>query len=121
MSRTITASNLLLYPLVNRWALRALVFTMLLASLLVSLLVTSDAKAYLPSSRTIANRVVKNHGRGYYAIEQEVQIRTASEPVILRERWVVENGENMRLTVASPKSAQEAVRFDAIYRGGKNI
>jgi hypothetical protein len=89
------------------------------ATVASSLFASALARAYIPSSRTIAVRLAKGHGKGFYAIEQEVQFRTTTEPMTLRERWVIENGENMRLTVISPKAAQEVSRFDAVYHDGK--
>jgi hypothetical protein len=84
-------------------------------------LVCASAEAYIPHSSTIANRTAKNSGKGLYVIEQEVRFRTASDPVILRERWVVENGETMRLNVSSPKAGADGARFEAFYREGKRI
>ncbi len=79
----------------------------------------SVAQAYIPQSQTIVSRLARNHGKGYYVIEQDVQFRTSTEPVILRERWIVENGENMRLSVSAPKAGADPIRYDAIYRDGK--
>ena len=73
--------------------------------------------AYVPSSRTIATRLARNNGKGIYAIEQDVQFRTGSETATVRERWIVENGETMRLWVSSTTGAP--ARFDAVYRDGK--
>lgn len=80
-----------------------------------------EAQAYIPNSRTIFSRVARNNGKGLYVIEQEVQFRSPAEPVTLRERWIVGNGETMRLTVTAPKSAAESYRFDAVYREGKRV
>lgn len=85
------------------------------------LLITSTAFAYVPSSRTIVGRLVRNDGKGLYAIEQDVNFRTAGEGVTLRERWVIENGDSMRLTVLSTSGAQNAVRFDVLYKDGKRM
>jgi hypothetical protein len=76
-----------------------------------------DAHAYIPHSRTIASRLARNNGKGSYAIEQEVQFRTGTETATLRERWVVENGETMRLWVSS--TGGQPARYDAVYRDGK--
>lgn len=73
--------------------------------------------AAIPSSKTIAARVARNNGKGIYAIEQDVQFRTGTETSTVRERWIVENGETMRLWVSSTSGAP--ARFDAVYRDGK--
>lgn len=99
--------------------LRVAAFALALSVVISSLLslFASPAKAYVPSSRSIASRLARNSGKGVYAIEQEVQFRTGAETSTLRERWIVENGETMRLWVSSV-SGQPA-RFDAVYRDGK--
>lgn len=81
----------------------------------------SFAEAYIPHSQTIVGRLIKNSGRGSYVIEQEVQFRTAGDPITLRERWVVENGETMRLFVSGPQTSKtaEPIRFEATYNSGK--
>ncbi len=92
------------------------------ATLLVALLVTFTsvfANAYIPRSQTIFSRTARNGGKGAYVIEQEVHFRSLAEPVTVREHWVIENGENMRLTAYSPKGAKENARVDALYHDGK--
>jgi len=85
-------------------------------------LATLAANAYVPSSRTIVGRVVRNDGKGIYAIEQDVNFRTVGEGVTLRERWVVENGETMRLTVVTPSAnAPQPVRIDFLYKDGRRM
>lgn len=92
-------------------------------SLIMILFSGVAAEAYIPSAQTISNRVARGHGRGAYAVEQEVHFRTAAEPIVLRERWTVINGETMRLSVSSLKSSADStsggVSFEAVYRAGK--
>lgn len=83
---------------------------------------TRPALAYVPHSQTINARVVKGHGKGAYIIEQDVLFRTSGETLTLRERWIVENGEAMRLSVSVPQATGrqgENVRFETVYHGGK--
>ena len=94
-------------------------FRSLICSLVVASGVPTPASAYIPRSHTIFARTAKNGGKGFYAIEQEVQFRSMAEPVTLRERWIVENGENMRLYVMSPKSSKDVYKYDVLYRDGK--
>lgn len=77
------------------------------------------AHAYIPRSQTIFSRTARNGGKGAYVIEQEVHFRSLAEPVTVREHWVIENGENMRLTAYSPKGAKENARMDVLYHDGK--
>jgi hypothetical protein len=85
----------------------------------VLVLATLPALAFIPSSHTILTRLARNNGKGIYAIEQEVQFRTEADPIVLRERWIVENGDVMRLYVSGLKGSLESWRFDAFYRDGK--
>jgi hypothetical protein len=79
--------------------------------------------AYIPSTHTIASRLAKNDGHGVYIIEQEAVFRTAGEPLVLKERWLVENSELMRVTVSSIGGAkspnEQPVHFEAIYKDGR--
>lgn len=95
-------------------------FTITILMSLVTL-VGSAAFAYVPTSRTIVGRLVRNDGKGAYAIEQDVIFRTVGEGLTLRERWTVENGENMRLTVVSPLANAQSVRLDVLYKEGKRL
>jgi hypothetical protein len=89
-------------------------FALIFVSVTVAAL---QAQAYIPHSRTIAARLARNNGKGSYAIEQEIQFRTGTDTATLRERWIVENGETMRLWVSAP--AGQPARYDAVYRDGK--
>lgn len=92
------------------------------ASLIVGalLLLGSDfASAYIPSTRTILNRAARSSGKGLYQIEQEVQFRTDGDPIVLRERWIVENGDSMHLTVHGAKGSTEGWKLEVQYADGK--
>jgi hypothetical protein len=81
-----------------------------------------SAEAAIPQRSTIASRVARTHGRGSYIIEQDLAIRTSGEPIMLRERWYIESGERMRLSVRTSSAAakaNEAPLFEAVYRDGK--
>lgn len=86
------------------------------ASILVS---HPSAEADIPNSRTIVSRMVRNNGKGVYVLEQDVIFRSTTESLTLREKWLVENGETLRLTVTSGKGGTEAFRFEAVYREGR--
>lgn len=72
--------------------------------------------ASIPSSRTIVSRLARNSGRGVYVVDQEVRF-SGPEGLVLRERWLVQNAESMRLTVQGEKSGE--YRYDALYRDGR--
>ena len=88
-----------------------------------ALFISATTSAYIPSTHTIVNRLAKNDGRGAYIIEQEAVFRTAGEPLVLKERWVIENSELMRVSVTSIGTAkaplEQPVHFEAIYKDGR--
>src|SRR4051812_4965010 len=79
----------------------------------------ANAFAYVPSSKFILGRLAKNSGKGYFQVEQEVQFRTETDPVVLREKWIVGNGDALRVTVTGSKGASESYRYEALYKDGK--
>jgi hypothetical protein len=80
---------------------------------------SQGAQAAIPSTRTILGRMARHNGQGAYIVEQEVRLNTGREPLIFKERWLVENGDTMRLVVTGLKATDW--RWDAIYREGKRI
>lgn len=84
------------------------------------LILSGVAHAAIPHSKTIVSRLAKNSGRGVYVVEQEVRF-AGPEGIVLKERWLVQNSENMRLIVQGPKQDAKAAdfRWDAVYREGR--
>ncbi len=85
----------------------------------VALFAATTAHAYIPTSQTILSRLARNDGKGVYSIEQEVVFRTETEPLVVHEHWLVENGESMRLTVTPVKGSQDTWKFETVYMDGK--
>lgn len=79
---------------------------------------TEFAEAAMPHSKTIVSRLAKNSGRGVYIIEQELRF-AGPEGLVLKERWLVQNSDTMRLIVQGVKEGD--FRWDALYRDGKRI
>lgn len=77
---------------------------------------TETSFASIPSSRTIVMRLAKNSGRGVYVVDQEVRF-SGPEGLVLREKWLVQNAESMRLSVQGEKSGE--FRYDALYKNGR--
>ena len=93
-----------------------------IAAILPVLLVLFGASktiAFVPNSSTILARVAKSAGKGMYVVEQEVSFRTAADPVVVREHWLIESSESMRVTVNSQKGATEPFLYNIIYRDGR--
>lgn len=85
------------------------------------LLAAEVASAYVPSTRTVLNRLARGSGKGIYQIEQEIQFRTESEPIVLRERWLVKNGDSMYLNVSGAKGSTEGWKLDVGYETGRRF
>lgn len=79
----------------------------------------SVGEAAIPNSRTIISRLARNSGRGAYVIEQEVRFSGGGSVATLKERWTVQNAEQMRLVVQGVKPGE--YRWDALYRDGKRL
>lgn len=81
------------------------------------------AEAYIPHSQTITSRLIRTHGKGAYAIEQDVQFRIGAENIVLRESWIVTDSEAMKLTVSpAPGSKIEGnIHFESLYQSGKRV
>ncbi len=80
----------------------------------------SLAQAAIPHSKTIVSRLAKNSGRGVYVVEHEVRF-AGPEGIVLKERWLVQNADFMRLIVQGPKQDTKTseFRWDAVYREGR--
>jgi glutathionylspermidine synthase len=55
------------------------------------------AHAYTPKGRVILEKVGRQHGKGAYIVQQEVNFRDEKGSITLIEDWVVENGESIGL------------------------
>lgn len=82
-----------------------------------SLLLTT-AFAFIPRGLLILDRVAENSGKGVYQIEQEVQFENGQGSLSLKETWLIESENSMRLTVTGMKELQDKVFFQVIYSGG---
>ena len=86
----------------------------------ILLLVSAQAFAYIPPTRTILEKTVENTGSAAYQIEKEVRFSNPEIPS-LKETWYIENDRTMRLTVTPLVAAQPGViqpKFTALYLGG---
>ncbi len=105
-------------PIPERGRARTL---LILLSFAAAALAADIASAYVPSTRTILNRLARGSGKGLYQIEQEVQFRTDAEPIVLRERWVVGNGDSMFLSVSGAKGSTEGWKLEVGYKDGRRF
>lgn len=100
----------------------AVAFATITLTLTAAALMSNEAQAAIPHSKTIVIRLAKNSGRGVYVVEQEVRF-AGPEGIVLKERWLVQNSDVMRLVVQSPKSSGDIkvadFRWDALYNNGR--
>jgi hypothetical protein len=74
------------------------------------------AQAYIPHSHTIISRMARNDGKGAYAIEQDVEFKQGTENFKIRERWIVQDAQTMRLSAVGPNA-----KFEAVYKGKTRV
>jgi hypothetical protein len=74
--------------------------------------------AFIPKPATIIQKTVENNGAGIYAIEQEVQFPSSQEPVYLRENWLIENENKMRLVVTGTRELKDKIHWVFVYDNG---
>lgn len=80
-----------------------------------------QASAYIPEYSMIAIRAAEQHGKGSYQIEQDVIIRREAEAFTVRETWIV-NGENsMRVAIEGRGPLKGLVSGSLIYEGNSKI
>ncbi len=89
--------------------------------LLIGFTVSTSGFAYIPSSKMIFNRLTANSGKGIYQIDQELQIQLDKESLTLKERWWIDGGDILRVSMSSAKGGSDGFHFDALYRGQKKI
>ena len=76
-------------------------------------------QAALPPTSGILSRVVEHSGNSAYSIEQEVVLSTGAESINIREQWIVENEDSMKLIVRHPQF-QLFYRYQAGQRTASN-
>ncbi len=78
---------------------------------------TVSAAAYIPEYSMIATRAAETHGKGTYQIEQDVTIKKETDSFTVRETWLV-NGENsMRVSFEGRGPLKGLVSGTVIYDG----
>ncbi|MCB0421745.1 MAG: hypothetical protein KDD61_12165 [Bdellovibrionales bacterium] len=87
--------------------------------LLLVIFIQFSAQAYIPRFWMILSRTAENHGNGLYQVIQNVTFLHQAEPILLRESWLIRDGEHFRVTVTGLGSLKEKVEFTRIYDGDK--
>jgi hypothetical protein len=70
-----------------------------------------QAQAAIPKASMILQRTSENAGSGIYQIDQEVHFPNGQETLVLKETWLIENENNMKLLVTGAKELKDQVSF----------
>lgn len=84
------------------------------------ILSTAKAFAYIPPYWLIMSKTADQHGKGLYLIDQDVIFQSAAgEPLVVNERWIIQNENSMRLEVTGRKQLKDLIRLTFVYEDGK--
>lgn len=75
--------------------------------------------AYIPPSRTIFEKLIANSGSGTYQLEFDVEFQNGGEPLILRETWIVDGDQSLRVRVSGVGAMAGRVQIDSLYAAGQ--
>lgn len=88
-------------------------------AVLLILFLASSSFAAIPRGLLILQKTSDNNGSGIYQIEQEVQFQSGNDSLLLKETWLVENENYMRVLVQGTKDTKEKISFVTFYSGGQ--
>jgi UTP--glucose-1-phosphate uridylyltransferase len=97
------------------------ILTMFLVFLLPILFHASIAMAFIPKAKFILDKTVENNGSGYYQIEQEVTFTKEQEQLTLKETWMVESDESMKLLVQGPKDNKDLLQMNLVFKQDQRL
>ncbi|MEZ4870864.1 MAG: hypothetical protein R2827_01200 [Bdellovibrionales bacterium] len=89
---------------------RLIVFTFLV-------ILSSNAFGYIPRFEMIVDRLGRNHGYGYYLIDQEVVIPAQPTPYIVKEQWLINTDGSFRLRVKGERELRDKLDITIVYNG----
>lgn len=69
----------------------------------------------------IFSRLTANSGKGIYQVDQELQFQLEKESLTLKERWWIDGGDNLRVSMSSAKGGADGFHYDALYKGQRKI
>ncbi len=95
-------------------------FKILVSFLAISLLAFS-AWAYIPKTRMILSRAIKNSGSQTYQVIQEVHFKTETDALVVKELWTVIDGKTLRLKATGGTTLSDQWEFNAIYKDGRRF
>ncbi len=90
------------------------IFSILIFSLILS---ANVSWAHIPEAQMIMSRTAENHGRGVYEIEQDVVFQVEPEPITVRETWLVDGENSLRLKAEGRGPLAGRFYYSALYKG----
>lgn len=87
------------------------------AFIVLLLLATATAQAYIPKFWMIMSRTAENHGRGFYLLDQNVVFTHADRPLVVHEQWLIEGENRLRLRVYGKQGLKGKVQLTRVYNG----
>jgi len=79
----------------------------------------NQAFAYIPPYWMIMSRVAENHGKGPYQLEQRIEFSHGAEPLIVNEKWIIEDEDHFRLEATGVGPLKDKLRLTYVYSGGR--
>lgn len=73
------------------------------------LLAYGFAEAAIPKTNMVLLRTAENAGTGYYQIDLEVQFPNGQDPLVLKESWMIEDQNNMKVLITGVKDFKDQV------------
>jgi hypothetical protein len=83
------------------------------------MLLVTGAFAYIPHANFILESAGSFRGEGVYSLEQEVRFTLGEQTVSVREFWLVEGMNFMRLRIEGQGELKDKIRGTWIYQRGK--
>jgi hypothetical protein len=84
-------------------------------------LVSQWALSAIPRSAMILQRTADNAGKGIYQIELELQFPGPVESTVVRETWLIEDSQNMKVHVSGTKDYKDQVSVFINLANGNRI
>jgi hypothetical protein len=93
---------------------------MKLFTVLCTIFLSLSAFAYIPPYWMVMSKTAEQHGKGIYYVDQDVVFQGPNgEPLVVNERWTIQNENSMRLEVTGRKELKDKVRLTFVYEDGK--
>lgn len=91
------------------------IFFTFIISITFTLMFFLQAQAYIPSSKMILGRVVENAFKLPLFVEQDLTLTLAEKTISVKEQWLFESENSIRLIVRGDKDLKDQVLFQNSY------